>query len=88
MPLLLVPRQAEQTLTALRVVELGAGLMLTKAQVNVEAMRAHAARLLADTRFQVEANRIGDTFRAAGGVRRAANEIEALLQKQTGRQVP
>jgi UDP:flavonoid glycosyltransferase YjiC (YdhE family) len=66
-PLLLVPRQAEQTFTALRVVELGAGLMLNKAQVNVETMRARAARLLADTHFQVEANRIGDTFRAAGG---------------------
>jgi MGT family glycosyltransferase len=80
-PLLLVPQQAEQTLNALRVVELGAGLMLKKAQVNAEALRTNAAQLLATPRFKAEAERIGDTLRAAGGATRAADEVELLMQK-------
>ncbi|MSP14369.1 MAG: hypothetical protein EXR62_15630 [Chloroflexi bacterium] len=81
-PLLLVPQQEEQTFNALRVVELGAGLMLKKAQVNATAIRTTAAQLLTDTRFKSEAHRIGDSFRSAGGVTRAAAEIEALLRQQ------
>lgn len=83
LPLLLVPQQEEQSMNALRVVELGAGLMLPKAQVTVETIRAIATRLLADPSFKTEATRIGDTFRAAGGMPRAVDEIEALLQKHT-----
>lgn len=82
-PLLLVPQQAEQTLIALRVVELGAGLMLESAEVNPESLRTNAARLLTDSRFKREAVRVGETFRAAGGVARAADEIEALLRKRS-----
>jgi MGT family glycosyltransferase len=78
-PLLLVPQQGEQTMTSLRVVELGAGLMLKKRQVSAQSIRENAARLLTDARFKTEAGRIGDTFRTAGGMRRAADEIEALL---------
>jgi MGT family glycosyltransferase len=81
-PLLLVPQQGEQTLIAQRVVELGAGLMLKKAQVNAESVRSNATRLLSDSRFKNEAVRIGETFRAAGGVARAADEIEALLRQR------
>jgi MGT family glycosyltransferase len=81
-PLLLVPQQAEQTLNAMRVVELGAGLMFKERQVNVQTIRHYAARLLNEPNFKVEANRIGDTFRAAGGAARAADEIENLLNKR------
>jgi MGT family glycosyltransferase len=81
-PLLLVPQQGEQTFTAIRVVELGAGLMLQKEQVNVESIRSSANQLLTDPHFKTEANRIGDTFRAAGGVSRAVDEIEALLRER------
>ncbi len=80
-PLLLVPQQGEQTWNAMRVVELGAGLMLKKNQVNVETIRASATRLLTEPQFKVEAQRIGDTFRAAGGAVRAVDEIENLLRQ-------
>lgn len=82
-PLLLVPQQVEQLMNAMRVVELGAGLMLKKGQVSVHTIRSSAARLLTESQFAVNATRIGDTFRAAGGVRRAADEIEELLRKRT-----
>lgn len=80
-PLLLVPQQAEQTLNAMRVVELGAGLMLNKAQVNAPNIRGHTARLLNEPSFKSESQRIGDTLREAGGAARAADEVEALLRK-------
>ena len=81
-PLLLVPQQGEQSLIARRVVELGAGLMLEKAQVNVENLRAHCTRLLSEPRFKAEAQQIGETLRTAGGVVRAADEIEMLLRSR------
>jgi MGT family glycosyltransferase len=80
-PLLLVPRQEEQMLNALRVVELGAGLMIRKGQVNTESIRTRATQLLAEPRFKMQAAHIGDTFRAAGGARQAANEVEAFLRR-------
>jgi MGT family glycosyltransferase len=81
-PLLLVPQQEEQTLNAMRVVELGAGLMLKKSQITSEIMRDTAARLLQESDFKTQAKQIGETFREAGGMARAADEVESLLRKQ------
>lgn len=81
-PLLLVPQQAEQTINAMRVVELGAGLMLKKSQASEEAIRDYASRLLRESQFKTNAQRIGDTFREAGGAARAADEVETLLRKR------
>lgn len=78
-PLLLVPQQAEQTITALRVVELGAGLILKKSAVSAESLRTHAARLLHEPHFKTQSQKLGDTLRNAGGVARGADEIEALI---------
>ncbi len=78
-PLLLVPQQGEQTMNALRVVELGAGLRIHKKQVTPERLRADAKRVLDDPRFHKAAADIGATFRAAGGVRCAADAIERLV---------
>jgi UDP:flavonoid glycosyltransferase YjiC (YdhE family) len=66
------------------VAELGAGLMLTQPQVNAATLRAAAARLLAEPNFAAAATRIGDSFRAAGGMPRAADEVETLLRTRTG----
>ena len=86
-PLLLVPQQAEQMFTARRVVQLGAGLILRKAEVNAQLVRETSARLLSDTQFRLQATRIGETLRATGGMTRAADEIEDLLRKHTGGRV-
>ncbi|HLF89493.1 MAG TPA: macrolide family glycosyltransferase [Anaerolineales bacterium] len=80
-PLLLCPQQEEQTFNASRVVELGAGLMLPKAKLTQENLRATADQLLTDPRFKTNAQRVGETFRAAGGMKKAADEIEALLEQ-------
>jgi len=78
-PMLLVPQQPEQTINAMRVAELGAGLVLKKSQLSAQAIREHTARLLADGRFKLAATKMGETFRAAGGAARAADEIEAFV---------
>jgi len=80
-PLLVVPQQFEQTINAMRVVELGAGLMLKKGQVNTQAIRDSAVRLLTESHFKAEAEHIGDSLRSAGGAVRAADEVEGLLSK-------
>ncbi len=79
-PLLLVPQQQEQAMVAARVVELGAGEKLGKAQASAANLRAAAARILNDNRCRERAAAIGETFRSAGGYRRAADEILKLSQ--------
>lgn len=78
-PLLLIPQTGEQELNARRVVDLGAGLMLMPGQDTAVALHDNAARILRETRFQTEAKHIGDSFRSAGGMAYAADEIEAML---------
>ena len=80
-PLLLVPQQGEQTIIAMRVAELGAGLVLDKAHLSADLLRANAMCLLSEPRFKAEAHRIGDSFRAAGGVAKGADEIEGILRR-------
>lgn len=79
-PLLVVPQQFEQAMNARRVATLGAGLVLDKAQISAAAIRREALRLLMEPSFRAEAVRVGETLRAAGGLARAADEIEALLR--------
>jgi len=82
-PLLLVPQQGEQTVIAMRVAELGAGIVLDKDRVTSELLSTQAARLLAEPRYKTAAHRIGDSFRAAGGATKAADEIENVLSIKT-----
>jgi MGT family glycosyltransferase len=79
-PLLVVPQGADQPLVARRVVELGAGLSLRTQQVTVPVVRELARRLLEDPRFRTAARSVQAAQRAAGGYRRAADELEAYLR--------
>jgi UDP:flavonoid glycosyltransferase YjiC (YdhE family) len=66
----------------MRVAELGAGLMLRKTQVTAQTIRDLSKRLLSDPKYKQESARIGETMREAGGVARAADEIETLLSRR------
>jgi MGT family glycosyltransferase len=83
-PLLLVPQQEEQLFNALRVVELGAGLMLKKPSVTPQTLRSRATQLLEAAHFKAAAQHVGATLREAGGPAQAANAIEALLHRSSG----
>jgi MGT family glycosyltransferase len=78
-PLLLFPQHGDQHLVAARVAELGAGLHLTPGDVQPERLRELAARVLSEPTFAHQAEAIAASFRAAGGVTRAADAISAYV---------
>lgn len=81
LPLLLVPQQSEQIFNAMRVAELGAGLMIHPQNVTAANLLASANVLLSHDQYRVQATRIGDSLRTGGGVAKAADEIEKLLRR-------
>ena len=81
LPLLVVPQQTEQTFNAMRVVELGAGLMLRHNALSASTLRDSVNQLLSDHRYRAQAKRIGETLRSAGGMKKAADEIEKMLRE-------
>jgi MGT family glycosyltransferase len=74
-PLLLFPQHGDQHLVAARVEELGAGLVLRPPDLDPARLRAAVDRVLSDPAFREAAGKIAETFHAAGGYRRAADEI-------------
>ena len=79
-PVVVVPQMGEQEIVGRRVEQLGAGLFLPKAAVTAEALRAAVRRVLSDESYRRQAAQVGETFRAAGGVRRAADAILAFTR--------
>jgi MGT family glycosyltransferase len=75
-PLLLVPQQLEQALVAARLAELGAGAVLRKP--STASLRSMAGRLLDDRSYRLQAVALSEDLMSAGGVSRAADEIEVL----------
>ncbi|MGF1504583.1 MAG: macrolide family glycosyltransferase [Anaerolineae bacterium] len=74
-PLLVIPQMLEQWLVGQRVVETGAGLLLENEAVTAAALRKAVRHLLDEPAFREHAGRLGESFRAAGGYRRAADAI-------------
>lgn len=79
-PELVVPHQFEQLLNGKRVVETGAGLLLSDHHGHVTAAQLHAAldTVLIDDTYRRQAKRIGETLKTAGGYLRAVEEIETF----------
>jgi MGT family glycosyltransferase len=80
-PMLLVPQQLEQTWNSERVVELCGGLLLKPKAVSAQTIRDGARMLLNGAGYRDAAKRIGETFRAAGGAPKAADEVEKLIKQ-------
>jgi MGT family glycosyltransferase len=80
-PLLVFPQHGDQHLVAARVAELGAGLTLRPPDIQPGKLREMADRVLSEPAFRAGARRIADSFRAAGGPRRAASEILAWSRR-------
>jgi MGT family glycosyltransferase len=74
-PLLLLPRRADQPAVARRIAELGAGLVLRREEVSAGAVRRGAAAVLSDPSFRRASMAIGETLRRAGGAAAAADAI-------------
>ncbi len=81
-PLLLFPQMVEQGFGARRVEALGAGRIIGEKDIQPGRLREKAESILADRRFKKAAREISQTFRDAGGFRRAADEVEAYLEQK------
>lgn len=75
-PLLFFPQQVEQALVAARIAELGAGRFVGKPSAS--NLRTEAGRLLGDSSYRLNAADLGESLKAAGGVEKAANAINAF----------
>jgi MGT family glycosyltransferase len=74
-PMVVLPQGADHYVVAGQVEAVGAGVVLERSQATVERLGAAARQALADGRFRARSASMGETLRAAGGDRRAADEI-------------
>ena len=83
-PVLLAPQQLEQALTAARIAELGAGLILNRRGVNPENIRRLVNRLFDEPAYRGRAAELGAALSQAGGADRAVDVLEAIAAAQPG----
>jgi MGT family glycosyltransferase len=81
-PIVAVPSHAEQSLQSLRVERLGAGVCLRRTSLTRRALRDAVRRLLggARARYRQRSRRIGDSLRAGGGAKRAADCVQDFVR--------
>jgi MGT family glycosyltransferase len=83
-PLIAVPQSPEQTTIARRLVRLEAGAMLTMRQMTSDRLLNVTKQVLTGDRYRQGAARLRDEIQAAGGYRRAAQEILAAVRTTAG----
>ena len=74
-PMIAVPQTYEQEIISRRIEQQGAGILMMLEDVTVENLQQTAQRIFDDSSFRVNSGRLGDACRAAGGVKRAVDEI-------------
>ena len=81
-PMIAIPQTYEQYIISLQIEAQGVGICLKPEVVNAELLRQTALKILEDSSFQVNSNRLGNTCRTeAGGTKRAVNEIFKYVGK-------
>ena len=81
-PVLVIPHIGEQAIVGRRVEQLGAGLYLAKEDVTPQRLRESVERLMSERRFREQAAAVGESFKSAGGVARAASAIWKFTRSQ------
>lgn len=87
-PLVVVPQQVEQATVALQVVKHGAGAIAAQPgeTLTAEMLRISVDKILSGGKaYQEAAKRLSESFRAAGGYQRAANELASFAEKSASR---
>ncbi|HEX3043210.1 MAG TPA: macrolide family glycosyltransferase [Bacillota bacterium] len=74
-PMIIIPQFSDQHLNAKRVVELGAGISFENMEFTSSELAVAIHNILSDESFRRNAERIGESLKAAGGSKRAADEI-------------
>jgi len=78
-PLILIPQFGDQPAVANRVAELGAGIVIEKDKVTPEILRQSVVKILSDNNFRINSEKIGKSFREAGGYKKGVDEILNLI---------
>lgn len=79
-PMLVLPQAVDQDRNARRVVELGAGIALSRGEIDAAALRDGVARILGEESYGERATIVGRSIREAGGFRRGADAVEEVLR--------
>jgi UDP:flavonoid glycosyltransferase YjiC (YdhE family) len=85
-PAVIMPTFSERESNARRIVELGAGAIVSvnstpgKKHVNTDELRATVRRVLSDPSFRQSARQVGERLRLYGGASQAAGLIEQFTQ--------
>ena len=87
-PMVVVPQVGDQIFIGQRVAQLKAGVLLRANAATPEALRTAVSRVSADATYRANAQRLGESLRAAGGFARAADEVIAFVEKQKAQRVP
>jgi len=82
-PLVIVPQQIEQAFNGRQVARQGAGVILADrppyGRPDVHVFRRTVDKVLADPTYRLHAERLGRSFREAGGYQQAVTEITSAL---------
>lgn len=80
-PVVAVPKMPEQRLVAQRIADLGLGAHLPPAEATAERLRASVDHVAGDPGIRSRVRSLGETMRAAGGPRSAADYVEEVAAR-------
>ncbi|OIO01098.1 hypothetical protein COY52_06985 [Candidatus Desantisbacteria bacterium CG_4_10_14_0_8_um_filter_48_22] len=86
-PLLIIPQQIENLMIAKRLVQLKAGVYIMPKKVSPRNLLEASLRIMSDENYRNGAKKIGDSFREAGGFKKAADEILAYTKEVQSQRV-
>ncbi|WP_394850713.1 hypothetical protein LZC95_25060 [Pendulispora brunnea] len=78
LPLVVAPIRDDQPVVASQVVRAGAGVRVRYGRMSAKSLREAVQGVLGDPSYRRAAERVRESFRAAGGARAAADALEAL----------
>ncbi|MFB9908670.1 glycosyltransferase [Allokutzneria oryzae] len=83
LPLVVAPIRDDQPIVAQQVVDCGAGVRLRFNRANAEQIGKAVDTVLSEVDYRAAAQRVQESFRAAGGAASAAKHLELLAQDAT-----
>ncbi|MER8156598.1 glycosyltransferase [Streptomyces sp. NPDC094472] len=87
-PLVVAPIRDDQPVVAAQVVDVGAGVRVRFGRARAAGLGEALDTVLYEPGYRVAAERVGASFRAAGGAVAAAGHLEALAAKAGGHATP
>jgi len=84
-PMVAIPQGADQHTVAHQIRKLRAGVRLNKKGLTAPKLRRAAEKVLADDTYRARSREVGESLRAAGGYKRAADEVLAYYARKRDR---